>query len=168
MLVRDMEVPDPAGAPAGWDGGPLGPSAPLVPFRPEPLDPADVVGATVRAWTPSAGTYGMGGPGFVGLDLGDRWLVVTLWGAASWLHLDDRLLDDVAPDDTGVLVGWAIRACAVERRWMAIDLDGDHTLRLAHDPDDRPRLADGRPRVLGADDDLRTAVVLAPTTEIWV
>jgi len=168
VLVTDMEVPDPAGAPEGWDAGPMGPSAPLVPFRPDPVDPAEVVGSEVRGWTPNAGTYGMGGPGFLGLDLGKHWLVVTLWGAASWIRLDDRLLDDVPRGDDHVLVGWTITALTVERSWMAIDLDGDHTLRLAHDPDDRPRLAQGQPRVLGSDDDLRTAVVLSPTTEIWV
>lgn len=173
MLVQDMEVPDPAGAPDGWDGGSLGPSAPLVPFRPEPVDPIDVIGATVRAWTAGAGTYGMGGPGFAALDLGDRWLVVTLWGAGSWLRVDARLLDDVDRDDTTVLVGWTITGLTVERSWMAVDLvapdGGGHSLRLAHDPDDRPPFAgDGRPRALGPADDLRTAVVLAPTTEIWV
>lgn len=165
----DMEVPDPDGAPVGWDGGPLGPSAPLVPFRPDPIDATDVVGATVQAWTANAGTYGMGGPGFVALDLGGRWLVVTLWGAGSWIRVDDRLLDDVPHDDPTVLVGWTVTACVVERTWLAIDFAGGHSLRLAHDPDDRPRLAgDGRPRALGPTDDLRTAVVLAPTTEIWV
>lgn len=164
-----MEVPDPEGAPEGWDGGPRGPSAPLVPFRPDPLDATDVVGATVQGWTTHAGTYGMGGPGFVALDLGGRWLVVTLWGAGSWLRVDDRLLDDVPRDDTTVLVGWTVTACVVERTWLAIDFAGGHSLRLAHDPDDRPRFAgDGTPRALGPADDLRTAVVLAPTTEIWV
>jgi hypothetical protein len=164
-----MEVPDPTGAPAGWDGGPLGPSAPLVPFRPDPVDPDDVVGATVRAWTASAGTYGMGGPGFVALDLDGRWLAVTVWGAASWIRVDDRLLDDVPRDEVGVLVGWTITACVVERTWLTIDFAGGHALRLAADPADRPVFpGDGRPRALAPDDDLRTAVVLAPTTEIWV
>lgn len=168
-----MEVPDPAGAPDGWDGGPLGPTAPLVPFRPEPVEPEDVVGATVAAWTANAGTYGMGGPGFVALDLGGRWLVVTLWGAGSWIRVDDRLLDEVDRDDPTVLVGWTVTGCVVERTWLALDLAGPdgsaHSLRLAHDADDRPRFAgSGDPRAFGPDDDLRTAVVLAPTTEIWV
>lgn len=163
-----MEVPDPDGAPEGWDGGPLGPSAPLVPFRPEPVEPDEVVGATVRAWTASAGTYGMGGPGFVALDLGGRWLVVTLWGAGSWIRVDDRLLDDVPRDATDVLVGWEVTGLVVERTWLAIDLTGGHALRLAADPADRPAFPDGRPRALAPGDDLRTAVVLAPTTEIWV
>lgn len=164
-----MEVPDPAGAPDDWEGGALGPSAPLVPFRPDPVEPDEVVGATVRGWTPNAGTYGMGGPGFVGLDLGDRWLVVTLWGAASWLRLDDRLLDEVDRTDTTVLVGWTISGLVVERTWMSVAFADDHALRLAADPSDRPPFAgDGRPRALAPDEDLRTAVVLAPTTEIWV
>jgi hypothetical protein len=150
-----MEVPDPAGPPEGWDPGVMGPSAPLVPFRPGPADPDDLVGATVRGWTPNAGTYGMGGPGFVGLDLGDRWLVVTVWGAASWIRVDDRLLEDVPAGDPGVLVGWTITACVVERTWLTIDLsdpDGAHALRLASDPADRPVFAGDR----------------RPRTEIWV
>lgn len=49
------------------------------------------------------GTYGMGGPGFFGLELEahkDRpieWLVLCLWGAAEWLLLDNRWVD--APPD---------------------------------------------------------------------
>lgn len=172
VLVRDLQIPDPAGPPEGFEAGTMGPSAPLVPFRPDPADPDDVVGATVQGWTASAGTYGMGGPGFVALDLGGRWLVVTLWGAGSWIRLDDRLLDDVPRDEPGVLVGWEIAECVVERTWMAVDLaapgaDG-HSLRLAADPSDRPAFPDGRPRAFAPTDDLRTAVVLAPTTEIWV
>lgn len=43
------------------------------------------------------GTYGMGGPGFVGLkiqgDSGDRWLVYCVWNAGQYILLDNRVLE---------------------------------------------------------------------------
>ncbi len=44
----------------------MGPSGPLVPFVPDPLDLAQLEGATVDGWTQYAGTYGMGARGFLG------------------------------------------------------------------------------------------------------
>ncbi|MBQ7776441.1 MAG: hypothetical protein IJ379_11040 [Lachnospiraceae bacterium] len=43
------------------------------------------------------GTYGMGGPGFVGIKLegefGVRWLVYCIWAAGEHILLDDRVLE---------------------------------------------------------------------------
>lgn len=45
---------------------------------------------------PYMGTYGMGGPGFVGFkiqgDFGLRWLVYCIWSAGQYILLDDRVL----------------------------------------------------------------------------
>jgi hypothetical protein len=55
---------------------------------------ARVVGRRIVGWRSNYGSYGMGGPGFFGLELAatDRWpaehLVLTLWAAAEWLMLD--------------------------------------------------------------------------------
>lgn len=43
------------------------------------------------------GTYGMGGPGFVGFklqgDFGSRWLVYCIWSAGEHILLDNRILE---------------------------------------------------------------------------
>jgi hypothetical protein len=58
-----------------------------------------VVNRTVLSWSPVLGSYGMGGPGFFGLNLeaaGNfprEWLVLTLWSACSWLLLDGKWID---------------------------------------------------------------------------
>jgi hypothetical protein len=51
----------------------------------------------VLDWS-SKGTYGMGGPGFFGILLEGNtfypkeWLILSLWGSASWLLLDGKEL----------------------------------------------------------------------------
>lgn len=48
-------------------------------------------------FSPCLGTYGMGGPGFVGLkiegDFGIRWIVYCIWMAGEHILLDDRVLE---------------------------------------------------------------------------
>lgn len=52
-----------------------------------------VIGRTVVNWSNCCGTYGMGGPGFFGLELDNgHWLILTLWGSDGWLHINDRVL----------------------------------------------------------------------------
>lgn len=55
-------------------------------------------GARVVDSCPGLGSYGMGGPGFLGLkcDLNRRafWIVFTLWAATGWLNLGGRLLEE--------------------------------------------------------------------------
>ena len=57
-----------------------------------------IMGRKVIGWR-QLGSYGMGGPGFFGLELAARgrypreWLVLTLWGAGGWLLLDGRWLE---------------------------------------------------------------------------
>lgn len=175
-----MEVPDPAGAPPGWEVGDLGPSAPLVPFRQPPAAAPDVTGRTVVGWTPSAGTYGMGGPGLLALDLGGEHLVVTLWGAASWARVDGRLLEDLrwsehgrpAPwseGDADPLTGRVVTGLATTASSLTLTFADGGALTISPDAEDRPPFpGTGEPRAFGPDDDLATAVVLSPTLEIWV
>ena len=56
-------------------------------------------GATVLSTSHLLGSYGMGGPGFLGLRLqlprgGATWVVFTIWAAAEWLTINDDLLAD--------------------------------------------------------------------------
>ncbi len=58
-----------------------------------------VVGRRIIGWKGCHGSYGMGGPGFFGVELEAmaQWpcehLVLTLWGAPQWLLLDGRWIE---------------------------------------------------------------------------
>lgn len=52
---------------------------------------SSLIGQTIHGFSSHLGSYGMGGPGFVGLPLScGQYLVYTVWGAASYALLDDR------------------------------------------------------------------------------
>ena len=57
---------------------------------------SQIVGRTITAWSDHLGSYGMGGPGFFGLQLAasrphrEEWLVLILWGADNWLLFDGQ------------------------------------------------------------------------------
>jgi hypothetical protein len=143
-----------------------------------------VIGRTIDGWTPSAGTYGTGGPGFLGFRTGGDWLVVALWGAPSWFRLDGRPLEDnfwaehgrerpwladPGPALDDLFVGRQVTGFSVERTSMTVTLDGGHVLNLSLDPHDRPPFeGTGENREIGPEDDLRSVVFLAPTDELWV
>ncbi|MEO5952481.1 MAG: hypothetical protein ABIQ44_08470 [Chloroflexia bacterium] len=71
-------------------------------YRPKTLRDVDItriIGRWVREWSPTLGSYGMGGPGFFGLrlaenaDFPEEWLVLRLWGACNWLTLDGQWVE---------------------------------------------------------------------------
>jgi len=167
VLVRSFQIP--GGEPIPQDEWSLGPSAELVDFVPPPLQAHDVVGRRVDDVTPYFGTYGMGGPGFFALGLGDEWLVVSLWGAGDWLRLEGRLLSEIAADELASrLVGRTITALKVDRRSMSIGFDNGTTLIIDEDSSKRaPWPGTGKPRALAADEDLRDGVFLCSTAELW-
>ncbi len=164
----------------------MSPSGELVAFIPPLLDPDGLVGRRIDDMSCNAGTYGMGGPGFFALDLGGEWLVICLWGAASWMTCQDRLIEDFHYDtadrpmpwiDPGTgdnllrerLIGHAIESVQVERQSLRIALSGGYDLTIAADPATRPVFAcNKQPRAVAPDDDLRRAVFLSPTIELWV
>ena len=76
----------------------------IIPTRPGTVArPEDVIGRTVTEISLRCGTYGMGGPGFAGFELGpDAWLILTLWGAAEWLNLDGRPIEAMRHEPGGV------------------------------------------------------------------
>ena len=67
MQRYTFQVPD-QDHPYSPSVGPTHSSGPLLPFVPEPLDPTAILGRTIDEWTDHAGSYGMGGPGFLGMD----------------------------------------------------------------------------------------------------
>ena len=126
---------------------------PLKPFVPEPLDPSQIVGREIDEWIPYAGTYGMGGPGFLGFRIGDDWMIVAIWGAGHWFRLDGRLLTDMfwerhersmpwqaVPnvDFQNLFVGRRFTALEVTRESVTARFDNGQVLTLSPDPGDRP------------------------------
>lgn len=150
--------------------GPLGPAAELMPFTPMPVTEADVVGRRVEKVSGNLGTYGMGGPGFVGLLLGNEWLVVALWGATEWLHFNGRSLQDQSNSELQLLmVGRTIARLRVDRAAMELTLSDGGQLRVEADPATRPIWQGTRePRAFAPDDDLRRVVFLAPDAPLWI
>jgi hypothetical protein len=183
-LSYRFEIPDLARPIPEAERGAAGPSAHLIPFDPEPLDPSQVIGRRVDDVTTSAGTYGMGGPGFFALLLGNEWLVIALWGAASWMTCEGRLIEDLFHDTANRPQPWlangidefqthivdrTVKGIDIAPESLRIDLSGGADLTLSPDPATRPAFAgNGQPRALGREDDLRAAVFLSPTTDLWV
>ncbi|MCA9658229.1 MAG: hypothetical protein KC486_07790 [Myxococcales bacterium] len=182
-LYTAFEVPDPSQPPVD-DDSPFGPSGDLVPFTPAPLEPAAVLSQRVDEVNDCFGTYGMGTPGFFGLRLGEAWLVVALWGASDWMRLDGRLVSDAFAERHGRprpwlpldraalrdrLLGAAIAAVDVRPRALTLEFTSGARLWIDEDPNTRPILEGSKePRRLAPDDDLRRAVFLSPTDELWI
>ncbi len=181
-IITKFELP--AGAPIPEEERGLGPSAEMVDFEPQPLRAADVVGRVIDEITACAGTYGMGGPGFFGLRLGEEWLMIAIWGAGDWLQVDGRRVQDLyyaangtpkpwlssASDELSPqLVGRTIGSVDISRTAMKIVLDNGMAMTIEEDSGSRPLLEGSKePRAFAPDDDLRSAVFLSPTTELWV
>ena len=181
-LRYEYQIPDPS-RPLPGEVPSFGPSCELTDFRPGTVTPELVVGRTIDEVCTHVGTYGMGGPGFFGLRLGSEWLVVAIWGAASWIEADGRIVEDGFWDTSGRhrpwitdegdelterLVSQSITSFAVAGRSLVIGVGGV-TLTIAESPEHRPILQGNKqPRAFEAGDDLRRAVFLSPTAEIWV
>lgn len=154
--------------------------------------PADrIVGRLVLEWSPYCGTYGQGGPGFLGFRLAARrphpqeWLMFCLWGAAEWLSVNNCWLsahrgqyDDANrplysnfhneqwDEFSDLVLHQKITMFAVRKHSLEFRI-GEAHIRFTEDQTSRPVFAGtGVPRVLGAGDDLREAWIVAPKP--WV
>ena len=126
-----------------------------------------IINRRIASWKPYYGTYGMGGPGFFGLELGSTtyWpttdhLVLTLWCAAGWLLLDDEWIevhpnqyatrrplysnfgpklrwDDVTPR----LVGGTIEKFALGRTSCSLTIRTQDAIHVLELPEDTSRLS---------------------------
>lgn len=188
--VRDTGFEIPSGAPIA-DPSPCGPDAELEPFRPSPLNAEDVVGRAIDAITVNAGTYGMGGYGFFGLQLGNEWLIISVHGAGEWMLAAGRRIQDTFFEANGspppwihgskdelspLVVGARIANVRVDKHSMLISLDNGLALSIDEDPHTRPVLEGLKTfvpersslRAFADEDDLRRGVFLSPTPELWV
>ncbi|MGB7321892.1 MAG: hypothetical protein WBC95_10810 [Albidovulum sp.] len=182
-LIRGFEIPDPARPIAEVDRG-LGPSGELIPFEPSRLQASQIVGRRVDEIVPYVGTYGMGGPGFFGIRLGNEWLTIAIWGASEWITVDGLLVQDMRfgrynrPEPwisengdrlSAALVGSTITAIEIRPRALLMSFSNGLSMSIDESPDNRP-IFEGtkQPRRFVDGDDLRDVVFLSPTTEIWV
>ena len=186
-VIYKYEIPD-ATRPIPEDQRRLGPSGHLVPFEPAPARADQIIGRCVDEVCPNVGTYGMGGPGFFGLRFGSEWLVIAIWGASDWLSAHGRSVGDPyhleygrprpwladwsadQPDELSQhIVGQKIRDFDVRKHALRITLENGFDLTIEETSDRRPLFQGSRqPRQFAVDDDLRRAVFIAPTAEIWV
>lgn len=183
-LGSNFKIPDPSQPIPEDERGLVGPSGPLTPFVPNALSAEQVTGREVNEVLTNVGTYGMGGPGYFGLRLRDEWMVIAVWGASEWIIADGILIKDQFFDNYGrprpwvteetddlspKLVGAKITAIELEKHSMRISFSNGMSMAIDQSAEDRP-IFEGtrRPREFLADDDLRKAVFLSPTAEIWV
>ncbi len=153
------------------------------------FDFGNLIGRKVIQFSPYCGTYGQGGPGFVGFkleadaDYPEEWLILCVWGAADWLTVNKQWLgahpkqydiqrplmsnfsgqkwDEFSPQ----VVGATIRRFDVSEKSCMIDI-GEANIVLSEDPKSRPPYPAGELRELMPGDDLRQAWILA--TAPWV
>jgi len=144
--------------------------------------------ATVTGTDCCLGSYGMGGPGFVGIRLRPRtgprlWVVFTIWAAAEWLTLDGELLEEsYFLSERGDSSRRFLPLAALQgARLIAVGLTADaaeltfarggavRALRLQRDSSHLPvHRGSKAPKVLGPDLDLRDAVVVSRRGGLWL
>jgi hypothetical protein len=124
------------------------------------------------------GSYGMGGPGFFGILLEkskkypEEWLVLRLWGAADWLHFNDRIIGchpkqeekwkPYGADNVKIiLIGNSIKSATINMKSCIFRFLNSFVLELKKNPKTRPVYGGSRePRVLAKNDDLRQAWII--------
>jgi hypothetical protein len=147
-------------------------------------------GATVLSTSHMLGSYGMGGPGFLGLRLklpGGRstWVVFTIWAAAEWLTINDDLLaDGYFPSEKEELaLTWRFRPLSSLIGLTLTDIRLEHdcaelafsgaserlVLRLHRDSSGLPvHRGSKQPKVLAASQDVRDAVIISRRGCLWL
>jgi hypothetical protein len=160
------------------------------PHRLVDMDPSILRDATVTRTCEYLGSYGMGGPGFVGLRLRlpsgrHTWIVFTVWAAAGWLSINDDLLaEGYFPDEQRELIPYRrLRRLSelVDSRLMDISLDRDMAdlefsssagplhLRWKSDSSTLPvHRGSKQPKVLAASEDIRNGVIVSRRASLWL
>lgn len=145
---------------------------------------SDYVGLCVTETATSLGSYGMGGPGFCGFRFQNGWIVYRLWGAACWLTLNGKLIDEsLFPDEKkryrrdGLasidhLKGSTLRAvaCGDEQYDLTFEDAGQSLLlSIRRDGSTVPRWrGNGRPKALAENETLEDAIVVSRKGSLWL
>ena len=157
----------------------------LVDFVPEIVSADQVIGRKVSSIITHLGSYGMGGPGFFGLGLGsDEGLVIAIWGASRWTHVNGRIIKENFRNESGALRPWIteevdeltplvigreITGFCVKRFSLKIHIGNDLLFTISESHDDRSEFKETcKPRLSKIVDDLRKSVFLSPTPDIWI
>lgn len=142
------------------------------------------IGQTVRAVATCLGSYGMGGPGFLGLRFPNGWIVYRLWNAAGWLTLNGKPIgESLLPDERGLLgadnvasasrlQGAILRSvtCGDDQYDLIFTRHGETPFCLSLRRDGStvpPWRGNGRPKVFAPDESLRDAIVVSRTGRLW-
>ncbi|MCT4559513.1 MAG: hypothetical protein N4A61_15815 [Pelagimonas sp.] len=152
----------------------------LVPLDPVPVTPEALIGRLIAEVSVQLGSYGMGGYGFLGLQLENQWLIVPIFGAGSWVSLDGRMVEAhdssvetwiVDGDDrqfTKRLVGAQIETASLRKHGMKLTLSNGAVLEIADDPTTRPAFpGDSLLRAFLPEDDLAAALFFSPSGVIY-
>ncbi|WP_136439833.1 hypothetical protein [Pacificoceanicola onchidii] len=180
-IVRgDFQIPDlDRPLPEARQGGMFG-DYELMPLEHQVATAAKICGRRIENMQNNLGSYGMGGYGFFGLDLGGEWLVVPIHLAAMWLVLDGRPFDGPKEKRPWILdgndqlalermVGATIINAEFAKDHLKIVLDNEAVISIDADPRSRARFeGTGHPRAFLDSDDLASAVFLSPSPEIYV
>jgi hypothetical protein len=162
-----------------------GPSVPSL----RSLSVEAIVGRRIVSVSTHVGTYGMAGPGFLGLNLEAselrpmEWLVLCLWGATEWCLFDGKpvesnrrsRLDEVGSRSFAFAVtGKQIVTASIADKCCELVFgvapgSPTHRLEIPMDTSRLPVYAgSGRRRRLAPSDSLLDAWVLSPTDLLYV
>ena len=144
-------------------------------------------GCTIARTYPYIGSYGMGGPGFLGLKCRKNhqsfWIVFILWASDGWLTLDGNLIDSglfgeekilyqkrgILPIDTihgGKLLSVLFTECNV---MLNIQKNGiTHVIELRRDGTTVPPWrGSGEKKTFRSDESLEDSIILSRRARLW-
>jgi hypothetical protein len=144
---------------------------------------ASFAGRMVTAVDPLMGSYGMGGPAFLGLRMGGDWIVFTLWGATGWSTLNSQRIEEKSnPNARATIELFHQLVSLVGARFVDLSSTNDQ-LRLTFATKDDERLVleiqrdgshvppfpgTGLPRAFLPDELLTDAVRISRTGRLWL
>lgn len=130
------------------------------------------------------GSYGMGGPGFLGLRFASGWIVYRLWGATDWVTLDGkRIRDSMFPDELtqfepyqlaslNFLIGAQFRCLECDDQQCDLVFERSASeIHLSFRRDGRdvpPHRGNGRTKVFATHERLEDAIVVSRVARLWL
>lgn len=182
-VYYELEIPDESQPIPIEERGIFGSAYELMPLSQGTLQAADLIGRKVTEVSTILGESGMSGCGFFGLRLETEWLVVPIHGAGAWIKVNDRIVEDYSPKGSNnqppwiteqrdelspKLVGAEISGYKVDQHSLCITFVGGMIMKIDENPETRPIFpGTGELRSFLNEDDLRKAICLSPSDEIW-